>query len=451
VLQAAWADGNSGSAGDYQNDYTYHWTPNSAEYRWLQQDLAAHPTALKFAFFHYPIYSDNSVKSSNPFLQGTARLEELLSHYGVDIAFSGHGHIYQRNIKPHDNSLITYVTGGGGARLAPIGALGCSAVDAYGIGWSYTASGGVGRGSACGTAPVPQTPQRVFHLLLVHVDGTSVTVEPVDSLGESFDVQTYKFAATADNNPPTQPTGLSSRINNTQLVELRWNAAADDTGVRGYTIYRDDILLTTVEPDNLSYVDTTVAASTTYRYTIDAFDANSNHSPRSPAVTISTPKADIAPPSAPANLSASVVSATRVDLAWTAATDDSGVAGYTIRRNGQVLVTLEGDATAYSDESTLPGSIYRYSILAFDRFDNHSPSSAEATAQTPRVVLLPLIMGDGAVTTSFYASYRPNLPKGTDAAVADNIWAVETPASAVQETSASSALYICGVDTPLPP
>lgn len=81
---------------------------------------------------------------------------------------------------------MTYVTGGGGARLQP--ATRCDAPVAYAVGWSYSSGG-----SACGPAPRPTSTDQVFHFLEVTVDGTRVTVAPTDSQGRSFDVQTYDF------------------------------------------------------------------------------------------------------------------------------------------------------------------------------------------------------------------------------------------------------------------
>lgn len=119
VLKTAWSDSNGGRDAIYKNDYDYHWTPTSAEYRWLENDLATHPSQVKFAFFHFPLYSDNATETSDTFLQGQSSLEGLLSRYGVDVAFNGHAHIYQRNRKP-DGGVVSYITGGGGAKPAPI-------------------------------------------------------------------------------------------------------------------------------------------------------------------------------------------------------------------------------------------------------------------------------------------------------------------------------------------
>jgi hypothetical protein len=194
VLQAAWSNTNVGTADLYKNDYDYHWTPSSPQYRWLERDLKRHPRAVKFAFLHFPIHSDNaSDQRSDPFLQGPGGVEGLLGRYGVKLTFSGNAHIYQRNTPSFPGAPVTYVTGGGGDRVQPIGAHGCGALDAYGIGWSYSANAGLGEGSACGSAPVPTEITQVFHFLRVSVNRKTVTVTPTDELGRTFDVVTYGF------------------------------------------------------------------------------------------------------------------------------------------------------------------------------------------------------------------------------------------------------------------
>jgi hypothetical protein len=189
VLDASWDGNNLGSGSEYANDYAAHWKQASPEYQWLAADLAAHPGGLKFAFFHYPLYSDQSTERSDTYLQGSTSLEGLLSKYKVSIAFSGHAHVYQRNIKPHANSVISYVTGGGGAVLQSMGGAGCSSFNAYGLGWKSSTN----TGSACGAAPKPTSSASVYHFLLVTVDGRQVTVRGVNETGASFDTKTYTF------------------------------------------------------------------------------------------------------------------------------------------------------------------------------------------------------------------------------------------------------------------
>lgn len=189
VLQADWADTNLGTGTVYANDDAAHWSPGSPEYQWLQADLAAHPGGLKFAFWHYPMYSDQKAQTSDTYLRGTTSLEGLLASNGVSLGFSGHAHIYERNVPGAPGTFVNYITGGGGATLQPIGETGCSPFDAYGIGWSPSKS----KGSKCGAAPIPDAASRVYHFLKVTVDQGTVTVAPTDSLGRTFDVQTYTF------------------------------------------------------------------------------------------------------------------------------------------------------------------------------------------------------------------------------------------------------------------
>jgi hypothetical protein len=187
VLDSAWGDTNNGGATGYANDAAAHFRPGTPEYEWLANDLRTHPSALKFAVSHYPVYSDNQSDPSDTYLQGSANLEGLLTQYGVDIWFNGHAHIYERNVPSRSGAPVTYVSGAGGAELVPIGP--CRSYDAYGIGWSNTQN----RGSACGAAPAPTAKSQVFHFLKVTVANRRVTVTPTDSLGRTFDVRTYDF------------------------------------------------------------------------------------------------------------------------------------------------------------------------------------------------------------------------------------------------------------------
>jgi hypothetical protein len=199
VLDADWTDSNVGTSTLYGQDYLNHWSPGDAEYEWLKADLAAHPGGLKFASFHFPLHSDNATESSDTFLQGTSSLEGLLASAGVDIVFNGHAHMYERNA-PSLGTMVTYVTGGGGAVLEPTGGRGCTSIDLYSIGWSPTNMSG----SRCGTATVPTSQSQVYHFLHVTVSGSTVTVVPQNALGQTFDKVTYNF--------PTSPPQVTTTL-----------------------------------------------------------------------------------------------------------------------------------------------------------------------------------------------------------------------------------------------
>jgi hypothetical protein len=189
VISADWADSNIGDGTVYSDDYAAHWAPSTPQYKWLKADLAAHPTGLKFAFFHYPLYSDQKSQTSDTYLQGSGSLEGLLASNHVSIAFNGHAHIYERNVATGPGTFPSYVSGGGGGTLQPVGEAGCHSFDAYAIGWSPTKS----KGTRCGAATAPTSADHVYHFLLVTVSGTTVTVTPTDEYGRTFDVVTYHF------------------------------------------------------------------------------------------------------------------------------------------------------------------------------------------------------------------------------------------------------------------
>lgn len=374
VLEAAWSDFNDGAATPYQNDYDNHWTPASAEYQWLKADLEAHPGGLKFAFWHYPMYSDNPTENSSLLLRGADSLEGLLAANGVDIGFNGHAHIYERNKEPA-GGIVTYLTGGGGGHLEPVGGLGCSSFDAYAIGWSYSNN----RGSSCGTASDPTSKAHVFHFLKVSVNGDQVTVTPTDSTGQVFDQQTYTFdPSIPDTTPPSRPTGLEATAVSGSEVALSWNASTDNVGVTGYDIFRNGAKLASVGATS-SYRDTTAKPVTSYSYTVVARDGAGNASAASAAALVITP--DSSAPTAPTGLRTTSIGTTQVSLAWNAATDDVAVTGYQLSRNGSPLTPL-GNVTSFTDAGVTASTSYSYRVTARDAAGNLSPASAALSVTT---------------------------------------------------------------------
>jgi parallel beta-helix repeat protein len=97
------------------------------------------------------------------------------------------------------------------------------------------------------------------------------------------------YATPTDIEPPSAPTGLAATVVSATRVDLSWSTATDNVGVAGYTVYRNGSPIGTVGTSTLSFSDTTVAASTTYSYTVDAVDAVGNHSAHSEAAPATTP------------------------------------------------------------------------------------------------------------------------------------------------------------------
>jgi chitodextrinase len=90
--------------------------------------------------------------------------------------------------------------------------------------------------------------------------------------------------------------------------------------------------------------------------------------------------ADTTAPSTPSGLSATPVSASQVNLSWNASTDNVGVAGYRVYRNGNLVGTASG--TSYQDTGLAAATAYSYSVAAFDAAGNVSGQSASASATT---------------------------------------------------------------------
>jgi hypothetical protein len=86
---------------------------------------------------------------------------------------------------------------------------------------------------------------------------------------------------------------------------------------------------------------------------------------------------DTQSPTMPTNLSASGVTANSVTLTWNASSDDVGVTGYTVYRDGAQVGATGGDqATAFTDTSAAPATSYSYTVDAFDGSGNHSAPSS---------------------------------------------------------------------------
>jgi parallel beta-helix repeat protein len=121
------------------------------------------------------------------------------------------------------------------------------------------------------------------------------TVEAFDaasnSSGQSAALPVTTPAVPQDNNPPSVPANLRTTNITYSAVDLAWDASTDNVGVTSYTIYRDGILLISVNSATTTYKDSTVASGTSYTYTVEAFDAAGNGSGQSTSLPVAVPAA----------------------------------------------------------------------------------------------------------------------------------------------------------------
>ena len=89
---------------------------------------------------------------------------------------------------------------------------------------------------------------------------------------------------------------------------------------------------------------------------------------------------DTTPPSAPANVRVSNVTSTGVTISWTASTDNKGISGYTVSRNG--IPIAQTTETQVVDPNLAPATTYTYAVAAFDTAGNVSAPSAPTNVTT---------------------------------------------------------------------
>nr|UOI39493.1 glucoside hydrolase GH55 family beta-1,3-glucanase [Archangium sp.] len=98
------------------------------------------------------------------------------------------------------------------------------------------------------------------------------------------------------------------------------------------------------------------------------------------AGTGTPPPTDTQAPTTPANLSATAASSSQINLTWSASSDNVGVAGYDIYRNGTLVGT--STTTSYSSTGLTASTTYSFTVRARDAAGNVSAVSNTATATT---------------------------------------------------------------------
>ena len=120
--------------------------------------------------------------------------------------------------------------------------------------------------------------------------------------------------------------------------------------------------------------------------------------------------ADSIAPSTPGNPQVAATGASTARFSWTASTDNVGVTGYRVSRDGVVLGTVTG--TQYNDTGLVPLTSYLYSVVALDAAGNASGAAtrsftmpqADTTAPTAPTNLRTTTLTKSKVTLAWNAS-----------------------------------------------
>jgi hypothetical protein len=193
---------------------------------------------------------------------------------------------------------------------------------------------------------------------------------------------------------PSAPSNLTAAAVSSNQINLAWS---DNTGVEdSYELERSTsssfttgFKRFTLPAGNTSYVDTSVAAATTYYYRARARNETSGSNYSSTA-SVTTPAGPPAPgaPLAPSNLTATAAAPTQINLTW--ADNSSDETSVVLERStsstfGTITsVTLGANTTSHADTSLAAGTTYYYRVKATNA-NGSSPYSNTASATTPNV------------------------------------------------------------------
>ena len=114
---------------------------------------------------------------------------------------------------------------------------------------------------------------------------SAIITQTAENLSPSTTVSVTTLPLT-DTTPPSVPTMAQAQADSASQTTVSWTVATDDVGVTAYTLYRNGTAVGTMA--SLSYVDTGLAATTTYAYSVTALDAAGNESTPSAPVSVTT-------------------------------------------------------------------------------------------------------------------------------------------------------------------
>ena len=182
----------------------------------------------------------------------------------------------------------------------------------------------------------------------------------------------------ADTSPPTSPAGLTVASATRTSISLGWTASTDNVGVTGYGVYQDGTGVSTVAQPGATVSGLTCGSA--YMFAVDAFDAAGNGSTRAQVTASTSACADSQPPSAPTGVAASSRTANSIALTWSSSSDNVGVTGYGLYKDGSQVGTVTGNTGIFSGLAC--NTNYTLAVDAYDAAGNHSTKTAVMVSTT---------------------------------------------------------------------
>jgi chitodextrinase len=215
----------------------------------------------------------------------------------------------------------------------------------------------------------------------------TLAVDAADAAGNRSARSTITASTAAcpppnDTQPPAVPNGMRTTGITQSSVSLAWNATTDNVGVAGYNLYKDGAKVASTQ--STSYTFGGLSCGSDYTLALTAYDAAGNESDGRYATTVETtsactPAPDTQAPTAPGSFAKTTATTTSINVSWSASSDNVGVAGYTLYRNGTNVGSTT--STSYSYTGLTCNTSYTLAIDAADAAGNRS-GKATVTATT---------------------------------------------------------------------
>lgn len=154
-------------------------------------------------------------------------------------------------------------------------------------------------------------------------------------------------------------------------------------------------------------------------------------------------------PTTPSSPLATNAGITAIDLNWTASTDNIGIAGYRIYRNGSLVRLLQGAGAAFHDAGLAASTSYSYAVAAFDAAGNVSAQSSTVSASTSAAPAeSPLLSASTSYTSTLAAS--SSYPDGGGTELTNGTTASANYADAAWQGRNTGGVYSFTVDLGAP-
>src|SRR5438876_1179641 len=219
---------------------------------------------------------------------------------------------------------------------------------------------------------------------------------------------------------PTAPSGLTATATSSSTIDLGWvdnaNNEIEQGLERSVGSNSNYVLLDNVDPNVTAFTDTQLIEGTKYYYRVRAYNTlvNSGYTSEKNATTLSNL------PLAPSGLTASVVSSSKITLAWT--DNSNNETGFIISRKtgsggtyADIHTTNENIIT-WSDTTVVDGTQYYYKVRATNSAGD-SPNSNEANG-------IALLAAPTALTATAVSSSQISL-SWTDNSAAETGFKIE--------------------------